>query len=41
MDLSKIGAGLTPEHQFGYDVDAHAQSLLKANKDRLNSEQTQ
>jgi Bacterial EndoU nuclease len=36
---------LTPEQQlhrkFETDVAAHAQGLLKANKDRLNSEQTQ
>jgi A nuclease family of the HNH/ENDO VII superfamily with conserved AHH len=38
-------APLTPEQQlhrkFETDVATHAQSLLKANKDRLNSEQTQ
>jgi A nuclease of the HNH/ENDO VII superfamily with conserved WHH len=38
-------ASLTPEQalhrKFETDVAAHAQGLLKANKDRLNSEQTQ
>jgi hypothetical protein len=40
-DLSEIGAVLIPDQQFEFNLAAHAHSLLKANKDRLNREQTQ
>jgi hypothetical protein len=35
------GAALTPEQRFGYNVANRAQGLLKANYDRLDTEQAQ